>query len=149
MKPGVPDNLGASVCRLLTVVSSGRPTSPLVLRCRWHTGAWGPCSATCGVGIQTRDVRCLHRGEPPAPAEGCAEEKPHALQACNQFDCPPGWHIEEWQQVRPPADAPAPQAHQGESPALTPPPPPRSCVPSAPGPAVGALRTGGSPAGSC
>ncbi|XP_053514946.1 ADAMTS-like protein 3 isoform X3 [Artibeus jamaicensis] len=65
---------------------------------RWHTGTWGPCSATCGVGIQTRDVYCLHPGEPPAPAEGCADEKPHALQACNQFDCPPGWHIEEWQQ---------------------------------------------------
>ncbi|XP_045680952.1 ADAMTS-like protein 3 isoform X1 [Phyllostomus hastatus] len=65
---------------------------------RWHTGAWGPCSATCGVGIQTRDVHCLHPGEPPAPAEGCGDEKPHALQACNQFDCPPGWHIEEWQQ---------------------------------------------------
>lgn len=65
---------------------------------RWHTGSWGPCSATCGVGIQTRDVYCLQPGEPPAPAEECRDEKPHALQACNQFDCPPSWHIEEWQQ---------------------------------------------------
>ncbi|ELK18320.1 ADAMTS-like protein 3 [Pteropus alecto] len=65
---------------------------------RWHTGSWGPCSATCGVGIQTRDVHCLHPGEPPTPAEECRDEKPHALQACNQFDCPPSWHIEEWQQ---------------------------------------------------
>nr|XP_012607181.1 ADAMTS-like protein 3 isoform X6 [Microcebus murinus] len=65
---------------------------------RWHVGSWGSCSATCGVGIQTRDVYCLHPGESPAPAEECRLEKPHALQACNQFDCPPGWHIEEWQQ---------------------------------------------------
>ncbi|EFB22032.1 hypothetical protein PANDA_015887, partial [Ailuropoda melanoleuca] len=65
---------------------------------RWHTGSWGPCSATCGVGIQTREVYCLHPGESPAPAEECGDEKPHALQACNQFDCPPSWHIEEWQQ---------------------------------------------------
>uniref|UniRef100_A0A2K6TZ50 ADAMTS like 3 n=1 Tax=Saimiri boliviensis boliviensis TaxID=39432 RepID=A0A2K6TZ50_SAIBB len=65
---------------------------------RWHMGSWGPCSATCGVGIQTRDVYCLHPGETPAPPEECRDEKPHALQACNQFDCPPGWHIEEWQQ---------------------------------------------------
>ncbi|KAK2107839.1 ADAMTS-like protein 3, partial [Saguinus oedipus] len=65
---------------------------------RWHMGSWGPCSATCGVGIQTRDVYCLHPGETPAPPEECQDEKPHALQACNQFDCPPGWHIEEWQQ---------------------------------------------------
>ncbi|XP_011809249.1 PREDICTED: ADAMTS-like protein 3 isoform X1 [Colobus angolensis palliatus] len=65
---------------------------------RWHMGSWGPCSATCGVGIQTRDVYCLHPGETPAPPEECRDEKPHALQACSQFDCPPGWHIEEWQQ---------------------------------------------------
>uniref|UniRef100_A0A8C7B5Z4 ADAMTS like 3 n=2 Tax=Neovison vison TaxID=452646 RepID=A0A8C7B5Z4_NEOVI len=65
---------------------------------RWHTGSWGPCSAPCGVGIQTREVDCLHPGESPAPAEECGDEKPHALQACNQFDCPPSWHIEEWQQ---------------------------------------------------
>ncbi|XP_029807003.1 ADAMTS-like protein 3 [Suricata suricatta] len=65
---------------------------------RWHTGSWGPCSATCGVGIQTREVHCLSPGESPVPAEECRDDKPHALQACNQFDCPPSWHIEEWQQ---------------------------------------------------
>ncbi|XP_076980461.1 ADAMTS-like protein 3 [Tamandua tetradactyla] len=65
---------------------------------RWHTGPWEPCSATCGVGIQTRDVHCLHPGEAPAPPEECRDEKPHSLQACNQFHCPPGWHIDEWQQ---------------------------------------------------
>lgn len=65
---------------------------------RWHMGTWGPCSATCGVGIQTRDVYCLHPEESPAAPEECREEKPHALQACNQFDCPPSWHIEEWRQ---------------------------------------------------
>ncbi|KAM5291896.1 ADAMTS-like protein 3 [Ctenodactylus gundi] len=65
---------------------------------RWHVGSWGPCSASCGVGIQTREVSCLHPEEPLAPTGDCSEEKPHALQACNQFDCPPSWHIEEWQQ---------------------------------------------------
>ncbi|XP_008842665.2 ADAMTS-like protein 3 isoform X1 [Nannospalax galili] len=65
---------------------------------RWHMGSWGPCSATCGVGIQSREVYCLHPEESPAPPEECRDEKPHALQACNQFDCPPSWHIEEWQQ---------------------------------------------------
>nr|XP_045000947.1 ADAMTS-like protein 3 isoform X1 [Jaculus jaculus] len=65
---------------------------------RWRVDSWGPCSATCGVGIQTREVYCLHPEESPAPPETCEDEKPHALQACNQFDCPPSWHIEEWQQ---------------------------------------------------
>ncbi|GAB1292286.1 ADAMTS-like 3 [Apodemus speciosus] len=64
----------------------------------WHMGSWGACSATCGVGIQTRDVYCLHPEESPAPPEECREDKPHALRACNQFDCPPSWHVEEWQQ---------------------------------------------------
>ncbi|XP_048224838.1 ADAMTS-like protein 3 isoform X2 [Perognathus longimembris pacificus] len=65
---------------------------------RWHVEAWGPCSASCGVGIQTREVQCLHPEASPAPPEECRGEKPHALRACNQFDCPPRWHIEEWQQ---------------------------------------------------
>ncbi|KAM4826444.1 ADAMTS-like protein 3, partial [Thomomys bottae] len=65
---------------------------------RWHVEAWGPCSATCGVGIQTREVQCLYPETSPAPPEECSGEKPHALQACNQFDCPPRWYIEEWQQ---------------------------------------------------
>ncbi|XP_037365857.2 ADAMTS-like protein 3 [Talpa occidentalis] len=65
---------------------------------RWRTGAWGPCSATCGVGIQSRDVLCLHAGEPPAASEECGDEKPHTLRACSQYDCPPRWHVEDWQQ---------------------------------------------------
>ncbi|XP_020032200.2 ADAMTS-like protein 3 [Castor canadensis] len=65
---------------------------------RWHVGSWGPCSATCGVGIQTREVHCLSLAGSPPPPEACRQGKPHALQACNQFDCPPGWHIEDWQQ---------------------------------------------------
>ncbi|XP_054999019.1 ADAMTS-like protein 3 isoform X3 [Sorex araneus] len=65
---------------------------------RWQTGPWGPCSASCGVGIQTREVQCLHPGESSAPLQDCPEEKPHGLQACSQFPCPPTWHVEDWQQ---------------------------------------------------
>ncbi|XP_062998643.1 ADAMTS-like protein 3 [Elgaria multicarinata webbii] len=65
---------------------------------RWQVGPWRQCSATCGVGIQTREVRCQQPGGSVVGSENCKERKPHALQACNQIDCPPVWHVEEWQQ---------------------------------------------------
>ncbi|KFP34461.1 ADAMTS-like 3, partial [Colius striatus] len=65
---------------------------------RWRSGSWRRCSATCGVGIQTRDVYCQQPGGSTVAAEHCKDKKPHSLQACNQINCPPLWHVEEWQQ---------------------------------------------------
>ncbi|XP_075714192.1 ADAMTS-like protein 3 [Rhinoderma darwinii] len=66
---------------------------------RWHTGSWSRCSATCGVGIQTRDVYCSGLTDSSNNSEqGCEGKKPSALQPCNQIDCPPAWHAEDWQQ---------------------------------------------------
>uniref|UniRef100_A0A670JTA8 ADAMTS like 3 n=1 Tax=Podarcis muralis TaxID=64176 RepID=A0A670JTA8_PODMU len=65
---------------------------------RWQVRPWRQCSATCGVGIQTREVRCQQPGGSVVGPENCKDKKPHSLQACNQIDCPPVWHVEEWQQ---------------------------------------------------
>ncbi|KFW10919.1 ADAMTS-like 3, partial [Eurypyga helias] len=65
---------------------------------RWQSGPWRRCSATCGVGIQTREVYCQQPGGSAVAAEDCKDKKPHSLQACNQIDCLPVWHVEEWQQ---------------------------------------------------
>ncbi|KAE8617973.1 hypothetical protein XENTR_v10009239 [Xenopus tropicalis] len=66
---------------------------------RWNTGSWSRCSATCGVGIQTRDVYCSSVSESGNNSEQeCGAEKPSAIQPCNQIDCPPAWHTEDWQQ---------------------------------------------------
>uniref|UniRef100_A0A670Y9S1 ADAMTS like 3 n=1 Tax=Pseudonaja textilis TaxID=8673 RepID=A0A670Y9S1_PSETE len=65
---------------------------------RWQVGPWRQCTATCGVGIQTREVHCQQPGGSVDGLESCKEPKPHSLQACNQLDCPPLWHVEEWQQ---------------------------------------------------
>uniref|UniRef100_A0A8C9U8H2 ADAMTS like 3 n=1 Tax=Serinus canaria TaxID=9135 RepID=A0A8C9U8H2_SERCA len=65
---------------------------------RWQSGAWSRCSASCGVGIQSRAVSCQQPGAPAPAAHLCKDPKPPSLQACNQIDCPPAWHAEEWQQ---------------------------------------------------
>ncbi|XP_072420890.1 ADAMTS-like protein 3 isoform X1 [Chiloscyllium punctatum] len=69
----------------------------------WATRPWKHCSATCGVGIQTREVYCkrmvAHTTEDSIKVadEECFDPKPPELQACNQFNCPPSWHTGEWQ----------------------------------------------------
>nr|XP_060611878.1 ADAMTS-like protein 3 [Anolis sagrei ordinatus] len=65
---------------------------------RWQVGPWRRCSATCGVGIQTREVHCQQPGGSVVNSGSCNDKKPHALQACNQIDCPPVWHVEAWEQ---------------------------------------------------
>uniref|UniRef100_A0A8C5F9Q7 ADAMTS-like 3 n=1 Tax=Gadus morhua TaxID=8049 RepID=A0A8C5F9Q7_GADMO len=71
---------------------------------RWEATAWTACSASCGVGIQTRSVFCTRllsldqRDSAGVPDHECREFKPAILQPCNQLDCPPTWETEPWQQ---------------------------------------------------
>ncbi|GAB5579800.1 ADAMTS-like protein 1 isoform X1 [Prionailurus iriomotensis] len=70
---------------------------------RWEIGKWSPCSLTCGVGLQTRDVFCSHllsreMNETVILAdELCRQPKPSTVQACNRFNCPPAWDPAQWQ----------------------------------------------------
>ncbi|XP_032162777.1 ADAMTS-like protein 1 isoform X1 [Mustela erminea] len=70
---------------------------------RWEIGKWSPCSLTCGVGLQTRDVFCSHllsreMNETVILAdELCRQPKPSTVQACNRFNCPPAWYPTQWQ----------------------------------------------------
>ncbi|OBS77603.1 hypothetical protein A6R68_20008, partial [Neotoma lepida] len=69
----------------------------------WEIGKWSPCSLTCGVGLQTRDVVCSHllsreMNEVVVLAdELCHHPKPNTVQACNRFNCPPAWYPAQWQ----------------------------------------------------
>uniref|UniRef100_A0A665XEX7 ADAMTS like 1 n=1 Tax=Echeneis naucrates TaxID=173247 RepID=A0A665XEX7_ECHNA len=91
-------------------VSSRRPPQ-LLQDCRtqpcpprWETGDWSSCSATCGVGLMTRNVVCTHRPTRGSNhtevlrAEDCQSPKPSPFQACNRFDCPPMWDTYDWGQ---------------------------------------------------
>ncbi|XP_044146937.1 A disintegrin and metalloproteinase with thrombospondin motifs 19 [Bufo gargarizans] len=55
----------------------------------WRTGDWSKCSVTCGKGMQSRVIQCMHRITGRHGNECFSSEKPAAyrpchLQACNE-----------------------------------------------------------------
>ncbi|XP_050422411.1 thrombospondin type-1 domain-containing protein 4-like isoform X2 [Adelges cooleyi] len=52
----------------------------------WFTSDWLPCSRTCDLGVQKRDVKCLN--ELLKPSLDCDESnKPQARRSCNVNTC--------------------------------------------------------------
>lgn len=69
---------------------------------RWNYSDFAPCSKSCGIGIQTRDVTCIHEvsagGVNPVivPHHMCPQPSPPDRQYCNVLDCPVKWHVSNW-----------------------------------------------------
>ena len=69
---------------------------------RWNYSDWTPCSKSCGIGIQTRDVHCIHEvtrgGENTmiVPNNMCASKPQPDRQYCNIIDCPVKWEVTPW-----------------------------------------------------
>uniref|UniRef100_A0A8C6VYZ8 ADAM metallopeptidase with thrombospondin type 1 motif 9 n=1 Tax=Nothobranchius furzeri TaxID=105023 RepID=A0A8C6VYZ8_NOTFU len=67
---------------------------------KWKTGSWGECSASCGDGLQRREVFC-QVGERRSPLEtGCPHRsRPPSSQSCRVADCPSRyrWREGDWQ----------------------------------------------------
>ncbi|KAJ7426925.1 hypothetical protein WISP_11473 [Willisornis vidua] len=61
-----------------------RPCSRLPCPAQWRTGAWSECSATCGEGVQQRQVVC--KGS--ESGGHCEGDKPEAIQGCHVALCP-------------------------------------------------------------
>ncbi|XP_034725712.1 A disintegrin and metalloproteinase with thrombospondin motifs 9-like [Etheostoma cragini] len=66
---------------------------------KWKTGNWGECSASCGDGIQRREVLCQD-GARRSPLEtGCSQRsRPASSQSCRVADCPSRyrWREGDW-----------------------------------------------------
>lgn len=60
---------------------------------RFVVGEWGPCSVTCGEGVQRRDVYCrlfleLSRGTTTLKPDQCPGIKPAEQRSCTVSLCP-------------------------------------------------------------
>ncbi|XP_054999515.1 A disintegrin and metalloproteinase with thrombospondin motifs 17 [Sorex araneus] len=54
----------------------------------WKTGDWARCSSSCGKGLQSRVVQCMHRVTGRHGSECPALSKPVAYRQCQQDACP-------------------------------------------------------------
>ncbi|CAH0552032.1 unnamed protein product [Brassicogethes aeneus] len=69
---------------------------------RWNYSEFSPCSQSCGIGIQTREVNCVHEvtqgggNNVIVPNNMCPQPPPPDRQYCNVLDCPVRWKMHEW-----------------------------------------------------
>ncbi|XP_049997714.1 A disintegrin and metalloproteinase with thrombospondin motifs 14 isoform X1 [Alexandromys fortis] len=61
-----------------------RPCLRVPCPAQWRTGAWSQCSATCGEGIQQRQVVCRNSSNALGQCEGV---KPDTVQVCSLPAC--------------------------------------------------------------
>ncbi|KAK7604935.1 hypothetical protein V9T40_006121 [Parthenolecanium corni] len=80
---------------LITQTCNDHPCPP-----RWNVSEYFPCSKKCGMGIQTREVNCIHEVTPSntviVPHSMCEQPPPLDRQHCNIVDCPVEWHMSNW-----------------------------------------------------
>ncbi|OBS82397.1 hypothetical protein A6R68_23616 [Neotoma lepida] len=53
----------------------------------WKTGDWSKCSSTCGKGLQSRVVQCMHKVTGRHGSECPTLSKPAAYRQCHQEVC--------------------------------------------------------------
>ncbi|XP_047218774.1 A disintegrin and metalloproteinase with thrombospondin motifs 17 isoform X5 [Girardinichthys multiradiatus] len=67
---------------------------------RWVTGEWGPCSASCGKGLQHREVSCVYPSVNGSLRHTkdlyCHGGKPAVQQGCEDDACLTTWEASVW-----------------------------------------------------
>lgn len=61
--------------------------SGLLYSYAWHVSGWTTCSATCGIGTQSRTVWCQRDDGTMSLDTACVGAKPPAAQSCPRFLC--------------------------------------------------------------
>lgn len=83
---------------VITQTCNDHPCPP-----RWNVSEYYPCSKKCGMGIQTREVNCIHEvtisNTVIVPNNMCEQPQPPDRQHCNFVDCPAEWHMSNWTKV--------------------------------------------------
>lgn len=84
---------------VLTQTCNDQPCPP-----RWNVSEFQPCSQSCGIGLQMREVNCIHEvtegNTAIVPSNMCPQPPPTDRKQCNMVDCPTEWRTSEWSKVR-------------------------------------------------
>ncbi|KAL5484699.1 hypothetical protein EMCRGX_G021239 [Ephydatia muelleri] len=75
-------------------VCNSRPCQP-----HWQAGAWGPCSTTCGSGIQTRSVVCADINGQIVNKVHCEDDEtppPPSTTLCSNNQACCSWATQDW-----------------------------------------------------
>uniref|UniRef100_A0A671MMB3 A disintegrin and metalloproteinase with thrombospondin motifs 20-like n=1 Tax=Sinocyclocheilus anshuiensis TaxID=1608454 RepID=A0A671MMB3_9TELE len=67
----------------------------------WRANRWRACSASCGAGLQSREVFCRSKGKGHVSDELCyARVRPDRLRSCFHTDCQThSWTTHDWKDV--------------------------------------------------
>lgn len=83
---------------VLTQTCNDQPCPP-----RWNVSDFQPCSQSCGIGLQMREVNCIHEvtegNTAIVPNNMCPQPPPTDRKQCNMIDCPTEWRTSEWSKV--------------------------------------------------
>ncbi|KAL4227671.1 hypothetical protein ACF0H5_013107 [Mactra antiquata] len=69
---------------------------------RWKADSWSQCSATCGMGTQSRDYICVRPDGAVVHDFQCPSPRPSRdQQSCDMGSCTSGWYYTDWPEYCP------------------------------------------------
>lgn len=63
---------------------------------QWVVKEWSKCTMECGLGLRTREVRCVGADEKVLTDRECHEPKPATSDVCDMGSCAKDWFFTRW-----------------------------------------------------